>query len=300
VSTPAPLDPARPHRGTLLVRDGEVVSVEHHAGEQCVMRVRCADVAARALPGHFVHLQCDPHLAMRRPMSIMRASARDGWFDMLFKVHGAGTARLAARRAGEVVSVLGPIGRPFRLRGYRRRPLLIGGGVGIPPMVFLAEHLKACGESVSPLVLMGSEVPFPFRARPSRILVEGAPAAVIAAMPLLDDWGIPSRLASLAGYPGCFEGYVTDLARTIVLAGGTPREDIEIYACGPTPMLKAVAALARDLGIPAEISLEEYMACAVGGCAGCTVRVETAQGPAMKRVCVDGPVFDAAQVVFPG
>lgn len=300
MSTPAPLDPARPHRGTLLVRDGEVVSVEHHAGEQCVMRVRCADVAARALPGHFVHLQCDPHLAMRRPMSIMRASARDGWFDMLFKVHGAGTARLAARRAGEVVSVLGPIGRPFRLRGYRRRPLLIGGGVGIPPMVFLAEHLKACGESVSPLVLMGSEVPFPFRARPSRILVEGAPAAVIAAMPLLDDWGIPSRLASLAGYPGCFEGYVTDLARTIVLAGGTPREDIEIYACGPTPMLKAVAALARDLGIPAEISLEEYMACAVGGCAGCTVRVETAQGPAMKRVCVDGPVFDAAQVVFPG
>jgi len=73
---------------------------------------------------------------------------------------------------------------------------------------------------------------------------------------------------------------------------------VEIFACGPTPMLKACADVARQFGLPCQVSLEEFMACAVGGCAGCTVLVQTPQGPAMKRVCVDGPVFDA-EAVFP-
>ena len=217
----------------------------------------------------------------------------------LLQAHGKGSGLLASRVVGETLSVMGPIGRPFRLAGYRPRPLLIGGGVGIPPMLFLAEHLRATAPGVKPLVLMGSEVPFPFKARPSTLMVPGTPADAIAAMPLLEDWGIASRLASLAGLPGCFDGYVTDLARQWITTSGVAREDIEIFACGPTPMLRAVAALARDFHLPAQISLEEYMACAVGGCAGCTVKIETAAGPAMKRVCVDGPVFEAETVVFP-
>ena len=76
------------------------------------------------------------------------------------------------------------------------------------------------------------------------------------------------------------------------------RDQTEIFACGPTPMLEAVAALAARHGLPAQVSLEEYMACAVGGCAGCAVLVQTEEGPAMQRVCVDGPVFEAARV-FP-
>ena len=108
---------------------------------------------------------------------------------------------------------------------------------------------------------------------------------------------MPSRLASLKGYPGCFQGYVTDLAAAW-LAGLAPaaRAEVAIYACGPTPMLAACAAVARRFGVPCQVSLEEFMACAVGGCAGCAVEVATADGPAMKRVCVDGPVFDAAAV----
>ena len=74
------------------------------------------------------------------------------------------------------------------------------------------------------------------------------------------------------------------------------RAEVEIFSCGPTPMLRAVAALAREFDLPCQVSLEEYMACAVGGCAGCAVEVQTEAGPAMKRVCVDGPVFDAATV----
>jgi dihydroorotate dehydrogenase electron transfer subunit len=128
--------------------------------------------------------------------------------------------------------------------------------------------------------------------------VPGLPAPVIAAMPLMEDWGIASRLASLNAFPGCFEGYVTALAEHWLTHSAVVREDVEIFACGPTPMLKAVQALAARFDLPAQVSLEEYMACAVGGCAGCAVRVETPTGPAMKRVCVDGPVFEAATVVF--
>ena len=289
--------PHRAHRDTILLEDATVVDVTAHPGDQVVMRLRAPEIAAACQPGVFVHLRCEPSLQMRRPMSVMRADANAGTIDMLFKVHGIGTRALAARKPGEVLSTLGPIGKPFRLNGYRPRPLLIGGGVGIPPMVYLAEHLRRC-TGVTPLVLMGSEVPFPFKSRPSQILVPGLPAPVIAAMPLMEDWGIASRLASLNAFPGCFEGYVTALAEHWLTHSGVAREDVEIFACGPTPMLKAVQALAARFDLPAQVSLEEYMACAVGGCAGCAVRVETPNGPAMKRVCVDGPVFEAATVVF--
>ncbi len=118
-------------------------------------------------------------------------------------------------------------------------------------------------------------------------------------MPLLEGWSIPTRLASLQGYDGCFDGYVTDLAREwLNTLSKEELAEVEIFSCGPTPMLKAVASLAREFGLPCQVSLEEFMACAVGGCAGCTVPVKTDEGLAMKRVCVDGPVFDAA-AVFP-
>jgi dihydroorotate dehydrogenase electron transfer subunit len=147
---------------------------------------------------------------------------------------------------------------------------------------------------------MGSEVPFPFQAQSARAGVAGIPSHINASMPLLDDWGIANRLASRSGFSGCFAGFVTELADAWLKT--LPREElneVEIFACGPTPMLAATARLARRYGSPCQVALEEYMACAVGGCAGCTVLVQTPAGPAMKRVCVDGPVFDA-YTVFPG
>jgi dihydroorotate dehydrogenase electron transfer subunit len=127
--------------------------------------------------------------------------------------------------------------------------------------------------------------------------VPGMPDGAIACMPLLDEWGVASRLASQAGYAGCFDGYVTELAaRWLESLAPTAHAEVAIYACGPTPMLAAVARLAREHSLPCQVSLEEYMACAVGGCAGCAVEVQTPQGRAMKRVCVDGPVFEAQSV----
>ena len=289
---------AMTHRGTIFLEDAEVVAHERYDGHQFVLRLKAPKCARDAGPGSFVHLTCDPLLPMRRPLSIMRANPERGTIDVLYKIVGQGLEVLSKRRVGEQISCLGPIGNRFVPHPMRPRTLLIGGGVGIPPMIFLAEHLRERTDAQwKPLVLMGSEIPFPFRAKPSTIIVPGIPDGVIACMPLLDEWGIPSRLASFAGYPGCYEGYVTDLAaawldtlESEALAG------VEIFACGPTPMLKAVATVAGRFNLPCQVSLEEFMACAVGGCAGCAVRVETPQGPAMKRVCVDGPVFDAKAV----
>ena len=290
------------HRGTIHLEEARVLAHTAWEGQQYILRLEAPRCAAKAVPGSFVHLTCDPDLPMRRPLSLMRFDPVAGWIEILYKVHGEGTARLARARVGDVLSCLGPIGRGFTPQVARPRALLVGGGVGIPPMVSLAEELvgrRRGGEAWKPLVLMGSEIPFPFRARPSTILVPGIPDGVIAAMPLLEEWGVPSRLATLAGYAGCHAGYVTDLA-TAWLATLTPEQlgEVEIFSCGPTPMLRAVAAVAHRFGVPCQVSLEEYMACAVGGCAGCVVRVETPEGPAMKRVCVDGPVFEAA-AVFP-
>jgi dihydroorotate dehydrogenase electron transfer subunit len=286
------------HRGSICLEDGKVLAQQSFPGEQFIIRIEAPKCAARALPGSFAHLTVDDDIPMRRPLSIMRADPREGWIDILYKIVGPGLAALSRRRVGDQLSVLGPIGRGFELNPHRPRPLLIGGGVGIPPMVFLAEALASDRRAEwKPLVLMGSEIPFPFQSRPSTILVPGIPDGVIASMPLLDGWGIPSRLASRSGFPGCFDGFVTELAATwLSTLDKRAHDEVEIFACGPTPMLEAAAKVAARFGVPCQVSLEEFMACAVGGCAGCTVRVKTPSGPAMKRVCVDGPVFDGYTV----
>ena len=297
-------------RGSIFLEQARVLSQLAYDAEQFVLRLAAPRCAAHAEPGSFVHITCDSSIPMRRPLSIMRAQAADGWIELLYKVVGAGLHALSARKAGDELSVLGPIGQPYVPHTERPRTLLLGGGVGIPPMVFLAERLGpqardarragASGvpmQSWKPLVLMGSEVPFPFRARPSKIILPGMPAGALACMPLLEEWGIPSRLASWREFPGCYTGYVTELADAwLASLGSAELAEVEIFSCGPAPMLEASAALARRYRVPCQVSLEEFMACAVGGCAGCTVRVRTPDGAAMKRVCVDGPVFDAYTV----
>jgi dihydroorotate dehydrogenase electron transfer subunit len=226
----------------------------------------------------------------------MRTSPEQGWIELLYKIVGEGTKLLAKRQPGEHLSLLGPIGKPFELHPERSKPLLIGGGVGMPPMIFIAQNLST-NPNYQPFTILGSEVPFPFKAIPSQMVIPGMPDGVIGSMPLLEDWGIANRLTSLQGYPGCHEGYVTDLARLwLQLLDDESRQQVEIFSCGPHPMLEAVARVAKEFDLPCQVSLEEFMACAVGGCAGCVVSVKTEQGEAMKRVCVDGPVFQASQV----
>ena len=285
----------REHRGTIFVEDAAVLSQDEYAGQQYVIRLHAPLCAAKAKPGSFAHVCCDPAVPMRRPLSIMRASADGGWIELLYKVIGDGLRHLSSRQRGDSVSVIGPIGNPFVACAEKSRPMLIGGGVGIPPIVFLAESLAADhGAAKQPLVLMGSELPFPFQTIASALPVPGAGREVTHGMPLMESLGIASRLASGSEFSGCYRGFVTELARDwLQVMSDQELAEVELFGCGPEPMLDAIARLARDLDLPCQISLEEFMACALGGCAGCTVEVKTDAGVAMKRVCVDGPVFDA-------
>jgi dihydroorotate dehydrogenase electron transfer subunit len=284
------------NRASVFLEDARILAQRAWPGEQFVLRVQAPRAARKALPGSFAHISCDPSMPMRRPLSIMRASAAEGWLEFLYKPKGPGLEMLGTRQAGETLSVLAPIGHGFAVDPARPRLLALGGGVGIPPMIFLAEQARA-DSRLLPLVLMGSEVPFPFELAESSLDVPGAGKHATHAVALLEQWGVPSRLASNAGLAGAHRGYITDLARD-ALQAMTVRErgETQVFACGPTPMLKAVAKLARDFDLPCQVALEEYMACGIGGCAGCTVLLQTPDGPAMKRVCVDGPVFDARQV----
>jgi len=288
------------HRGTIFLEDAAVTSHEAFAGDQYILRVTAPDCAAHAIAGSFAHIRCDRDIPMRRPLSIMRANQATGEVDFLYKTVGAGLAALSEASVGDRLSILGPIGNGFSPHQDRPRKLMLGGGVGIPPMLFLAEQLHAAGVSLDgSLVLMGSEVPFPFQQVTSTISVDGLPRGATDSMPDLENIGVASRLASLQNYSGCHQGYVTDLA-TEWLQSLTAAQlaEVEIFACGPEPMLKAAAAVAKRFELPCQLCLEEYMACAVGGCAGCSVPVYTDGEMAMKRVCVDGPVF-SAETIYP-
>ena len=156
----------------------------------------------------------------------------------------------------------------------RPRRLLIGEGAGIGPTLFLAEQMRAQPDARvvppadaaiaasadpivpwRPLVLLGSDSPFPFRPRPSVIVVPGIPTGVIACMPLLEEWGIASRLASTADLPGCFEGTVADLA-VAWLSSLSPTDlaEVEILSCGPASLLEATANIARHYNVPIQTS----------------------------------------------
>lgn len=294
------MDP-RPHRNTIFLEDARVAWLRAFPGQQYVLRLEAPQCAAHATPGTFVHVRCGGDIPMRRPLSIMRADPVGGWIEVLFKVVGEGLRALATAEAGDRLSTLGPIGRGFAPDPRRPRTVLIGGGVGMPPLQFLAERLAA-DSSVAwePIAFFGSELPFPFKPAHARTALHGMDHRVDACEPTLEALGVPSRLASLSGFGGCYQGYVTALAGEWLAAlHESDRACVAIFACGPQPMLEASARLARNFGVPAELCLEEFMACGVGGCAGCAVRVELDTGPAMKRVCVDGPVFDS-RAVYPG
>lgn len=289
----------RAHRGTIFVEQSPVLEKRDYPAGQHIVRLLAPKTARRAQPGSFIHVRCDKSLPLRRPLSLMRVDPKEGWVDVLFKEVGVGLELLALKGVGDTLDIMGPIGTGFSFDPSRRLPLLVGGGVGIPPVVFLADHLRQRHPDCSPFAALASEVPFPFSVHESTTSVAGVHDATNACMTLLESWNVANRLASHAGFAGCFRGYVTELARSWLGAlHDEQRAEVTIYSCGPTPMLKAVTALAREFSLPCQVALEEYMACGVGGCAGCTVRIRTEQGDAMRRVCVDGPVFDAHSVCF--
>jgi len=284
---------AKSNRDTITVNDCQILAHYKFEAEQYILTLESKEIAESTRPGQFVHLSVSGILPMRRPISVMSVDKENGTFDLLYKIVGEGTRQLAERKIGDMLSVIGPIGNGFEMT-ENKIPLLIGGGVGMPPMIAIAQQIKD-NTHYNPYVILGSEVPFPFETIESKL--EGFNSSKFHTMPLLEDWGIPCGLASLQNYEGVYQGYVTDLAKEFLDSlSKNDLENVEVYSCGPDAMLESVSKLTSEYGLPCQVSLEEFMACAVGGCAGCVVEVQTENGPAMKRVCVDGPVFEAQSV----
>lgn len=276
---------------TIFEEQARVLAHVTHPGDQYIMRLHAPKTAARAKPGQFVHLRVSPERPLRRPISIMLADPEHGTIDLLYKAIGEGTQLLTERKAGDLIPMLGPIGVPFDLSDHTKRYVLIGGGVGIPPMIFAADQLQGKADCI---LFAGSEVEFPFALKPSTTLLPGINGNAILTIRSLEERGIPSRLASNAGLYGCYEGHVPNLARDYLQAlRPDERARCVLLSCGPHPMLHAVAKLGRELEIPTFLSLEEHMACGIGGCAGCVVKTLEEGQEKYRRVCVDGPVFAA-------
>lgn len=233
------------------------------------MTLKAGDMVKRTFlaPGQFVHIKCGSQF-LRRPISVC-ACQEDEAEDLLsivFQVRGEGTRWLAERQVGEALDVLGLLGNGFRMTPGGRY-LLAGGGIGVPPLYGCAQY--AGGKAVAALG---------FRSEKQAVLTENFGAACEGMSLCTDDGSLGEK------------SYVHQQVEKIF---DKDKDFTAVLACGPLPMLKSVAAVAARYGVPCQVSLEERMACGVGACLGCAVRMKSGD---MKHVCKDGPVFDAQEV----
>ncbi len=259
-------------RGQALVK-AKILKNEQVASHTHKIKLLTAEIAKYAKPGQFVMVRTDGGGAplLRRPLSIHSAQGR-AQIEILYEAIGRGTEILSRKKPGEHLDIIGPLGSGFDYPAPGPRlpaPILIAGGIGAAPLLFLAERLKR----QKPVVLLGAKTK-------SQILCEKEFKAL----------GCDVRIATDDGSRG-FRGFVTGLLRPF-----GPQNDIgaAIYACGPHSMLQKIAKIAAQRNIPAQVSLEEHMACGIGACLGCVVKTKDGY----KRVCKEGPVFNASQVIW--
>ena len=287
------------NKDIIFEEKAEIVDQVKFEADQFVTIVKAEKSSQTAKPGQFAFVECGGDTLLRRPLSYLRSSKEDGTVEFMYKTVGHGLESLSQLKKGDEIKIMGPIGNGVAIPSGKKSAILIGGGVGIPPVLFMGEEIKKTNGGIDLVAFFGSEIPFPFETCDSDLVMPGLDLSVNKTIDDMEKLGIPCRLSSQAGYEGCHSGYVTELAKSFIetLSDGEKTETI-IYACGPESMLKAVAKLAKDDQLDCVLSLEEYMACAIGGCAGCTVKVLEDGHERMKRVCVDGPVFDAEQLYF--
>lgn len=237
------------------------------------LTLRAPRISAAALPGQFVMVRVGEGLdpLLRRPFSIHRVHA-DSTLSLLFKVVGKGTRLLAGISPGATVNLIGPLGKGFNLHP-RGSFCMIGGGMGIAPLYFLAQKFRQAGygKNNQP-VLLGAQTQ-------AELLLLGEE---------FRELGYSVLTATDDGSLG-HQGFVTELLDEILL------QVQQVYVCGPMPMMRIVALKCRDAGVACQVSLEAHMACGLGACLGCTF---PASGGGYIHVCKDGPVLLAEEVTW--
>ena len=220
------------------------------------------------MAGQFLHIACGGGVLLRRPISVcmVQEDEPQDTARVVFEVRGEGTKWLAQRQVGDKVNVLGPLGNGFTVTPNDRL-LLVGGGIGVPPLLG-----QAAFTAKNSTAILG------FRSADRAMLVEDYRDYCEAVYLCSDDGSL--------GRHGFVDAQLKDILEK-------DKNFTAVLACGPKPMLKNVAKVAAEYGVPCQVSLEERMACGVGACLGCAVQM--ADGT-MKHVCKDGPVFDAKEV----
>ncbi len=250
------------------------------------MRLHAPGQSTDSVPGQFLMVRVrdsiDPLL--RRPFGIFDITEAESEYagegkqtclDLLYKVVGKGTRLLATLHHGDYLDLVGPLGRGFTADETTDEQILVGGGVGLAPLYYLARKMVR-------------------EKRRIRLFAGGRNRDDILCITEFERLGVETYVATDDGTLG-EQGLVTEVMERYVMKGPGSKA---IYACGPFPMLKAVALFAARAGIPCQVSLEAYMACGVGACLGCVIkgRLHTDENPDYRCVCKDGPVFDSREL----
>ncbi len=261
----------------------EVLANTRLSDDYNLIALSAPSIAAEAQPGQFVMVKPREGLEplLRRPFSVFEvlhgSSGQPTGITLLNKRVGIATGQLYAVAPGEAVECLGPLGQPWRQVDPPEEAWMVAGGVGLAPFATLAQALIARG--TRPVLFYGARR-----------------AADLFCRDVFDRLGVEVVVATEDGSAGA-AGFVTAPLTTRLAA--MPRERaLTVYACGPTPMMRAVAALAERHDHRCLVSLEQVMGCGLGGCYSCVVRVRTATGPHFVRSCIGGPVFDSRDLVW--
>ena len=252
--------------------DAKVLSSDVLAEGLIRIILSAPEIAAQAKPGQFIHMLVPDHAhVLRRPISLMAMDAHAGTLTLAIQPKGRGTQILCAAKPGDTLRCLGPLGTGFD-GGDAKTIYFVGGGVGVAPICAAMDGFAT----------ETSRAFFGFRTARHAYGMTQAPCAVTA---VSDDGSLGERALVTKPLQEAIEARRPDL----------------IMACGPTPMLAAVQQIAREQGIACQLSLEERMGCGIGACLGCNVKITRPDGSwCYKRVCKDGPVFDAKEVAFGG
>ena len=255
------------------------VLARRREGAYWLLSLAAPEIAERARAGQFVNLAVDaPHTLLRRPFSIARVSQQGiaaGTVDVVFNAEGPGTTWLTTLDAHDVIDVVGPLGTPFPIPQRKVSCLLVGGGYGVAPLLYLAEELTRRGLRVDMIVGARDQ---------ARILSPIDAKRLTASVTFTTEDGSYGE-----------HGRVTDVLDEAVQRCGSG----VVYACGPNPMLRAVSERCAQLKLPVQVAVEEYMACGIGVCFSCVLPIRTKDGTVHnRRACIEGPVFNGARIAW--
>lgn len=253
------------------VREIEEISIRFYC-----LTLENSYLAHATRPGQFLHLRVGTGLSplLRRPFSVAGASPDKGTVRLLFRRVGTGTELLSCLQEGDWLDCLGPLGTPFTSCG-KEPAVLLAGGAGVAPLLFLGEMLLNAGKNV-------------------HLFYGAADAAALLPVERFLSFRSSIHYVTEDGSAG-EHGMLPDVFERALERGLVPGE---LFACGPRPLLRVLASKNLQWGYPMQVSLEENMACGVGACQGCSLLVKKGEKTVYERVCKEGPVFNSEEVVW--